>query len=49
MKELEEQRAEDERERRGDAQPAPHYLSRFRLHQMKTEQRETDASEASKE
>ena len=49
MKELEEQRAEEERERRESAQPAPHYLNRFRLHQMKTEQRETNASEASKE
>ena len=45
MKELEEQRAEEERERRENAKPAPHYLNRFRLHDVKTEEREKEASQ----
>ena len=45
MKELEEQRAEEERERRESAQPAPHYLNRFRLHQTKSQEREKEASQ----
>ena len=44
MKELEEQQAEDERERRENPRPAPHYLNRFRLHEMKTEAQEKETS-----
>ena len=45
MNELEEQRDEEERERRENAKPAPHYLNRFRLHDVKTEEREKEASQ----